>query len=165
MRVLAIDYGSARTGVALSDPTGMITGEAFTLREKDLENLIKTLCDLCREKGVGQIVVGNPKHMNADEGDRSEISKQLAGRLEKALDMPVSLWDERLTTAEAHRILSSVNRRGKARKNTVDAVAASLILEGYLRGNSQKIFDRYETMEYNKYTRGVPETDTPPKQD
>lgn len=132
MRILAIDYGSARTGVAFSDPMGMIVGEAFTIHEKDIGKLVKTLCDLCREKGVGQIVIGNPKHMNADEGDRSAMSKQLAERLEKALDTPITLWDERLTTAEAHRILSEVNRRGKERKDRVDAVAASLILEGYL---------------------------------
>lgn len=132
MRILAIDYGSARTGVAVSDPTGLIAGEAFTIHEKDIGNLVKTLSVLCLEKKVGHIVVGNPKHMNADEGERSEMSKQLAQRLEKDLNISVSLWDERLTTVDAHRILNDTNRRGKARKNTVDAVAASLILEGYL---------------------------------
>jgi len=133
MRVLAIDYGSARTGVAVSDPLGLIAGEAFTIHEKDMGRLITTLIELCREKNVGRIVVGNPKHMNADEGVRSNMSKELARRLEEALNIPVSLWDERLTSTAAHRILNDVDRRGKKRKNTVDAVAASLILEGFLQ--------------------------------
>jgi putative Holliday junction resolvase len=132
MRVLAIDYGNTRTGVSVSDPMGIIAGESFTINEKDMGRLIGTLSSLCREKGVGHIVVGNPKHMNADEGDRSEMSKNLAKRLEEKLNIPVSLWDERLTSTAAHRILNDTDTRGKKRKNTVDAVAASLILEGYL---------------------------------
>lgn len=137
MRIMAIDIGDVRTGVAFSDPMGMIVGEAFTLKETDVKKVIKVICDLCREKGVGQIVIGNPKHMNATEGERSELSKRFAERLGKAIDIPIILWDERLTTNEAHRILSEMNRRGKERKDRVDAVAASLILEGYLNNMSR----------------------------
>ena len=133
MRIMAVDYGEARSGVALSDPTGLIAGEAFTVFEKDMSKLSEKLCALCRERDVGHIVVGNPKHMNADEGERSAVSKRLAKRLEDALKIPVTLWDERLTTVDAHRILNETNRRGKKRRDTVDAVAASLILEGFLR--------------------------------
>lgn len=133
MRVLAIDHGGARTGVALSDPTGIIAGEAFTIHEKDASALVKTLRSLCGERGVGHIVVGNPKHMNAGEGDRSALARSLAERLGAETGLPFSMWDERLTSVDAHRILSEVNRRGAKRKAAVDAVAASLILEGFLR--------------------------------
>ena len=133
MRIMAVDYGSARTGVAVSDPTGLIAGEAFTIHEKNMDRLVEELAALCRERNVGKIVVGNPKHMNAGEGERSELSKELAGRLERALGLPVALWDERLTTVSAHRILSELDRRGKRRRDTADAVAAGLILEGYLQ--------------------------------
>jgi putative Holliday junction resolvase len=135
---MAVDYGSARTGVAVSDPLGLIAGEAFTINEKDLGKLISTLAELCREKNVNHIVVGNPKHMNADEGERSEMSKTFAKRLGAELNIPITLWDERLTSMAAHRILNDTDTRGKKRKNTVDAVAASLILEGYLQSSRDK---------------------------
>ena len=124
MRVLAVDYGDARTGVALSDPTGLIAGEAFTIHEKNAAALVKTLCALCAERGVGRIVVGNPMHMNAGEGKRSEIARRIAERLGEASGLPVTLWDERLTSVDAHRILSESNRRGAKRRAAVDAVAA-----------------------------------------
>jgi len=81
---------------------------------------------------IGEIVVGLPKNMNGTEGPRAELCRAFALRLEEASGLPVKLWDERRTTVEAHNILSAHNYHGKKRKDTVDAVAASLILEGYL---------------------------------
>lgn len=135
MRVLAVDHGSSRTGVALSDPTGTITGEAFTIHEKNTGALLSALCALCAERGVGLVVVGNPKHMNSGEGERSMLAKKFADSIASMTGLPVTMWDERLTSVDAHRILSENNRRGTKRKEKVDAVAASLILEGYLNSS------------------------------
>lgn len=87
---------------------------------------------MVKESDVGEIVVGLPKNMDGTEGVRAELCRALAARLEEEAGLPVKLWDERRTTVEAHNILSAHNYHGKKRKNTVDAVAASLILEGYL---------------------------------
>ncbi len=132
MRVMAIDFGKVRTGVAFSDPTGSITGDAFTLQEKSLQALVDKLTALCKEREVTQIVMGYPKHMNGSLGERAAQSESLAQTLREVTNLPITLWDERLTTVSAHHILTETGRRGKARKNSVDAVAAALILEGFL---------------------------------
>lgn len=132
MRVMAIDYGTVRTGVAFSDLTGTLTGDAFTLILKSRQEVEDKLAALCEERGVTHIVLGHPKHMNGDQGDRAVASRQLAEVLRERTGLPVTLWDERLTSVSAHHILSENNRRGKRRKETVDAVAAALILEGFL---------------------------------
>lgn len=132
MRVMAVDYGDARTGIAVSDLLCSIVGTTTVIHSRNPE---KTLCEIVRlakENGVGEIVVGLPKNMDGSEGARAALCRELSKRLEKAAGLPVSLWDERRTTVEAHNILSEHNYHGKKRKNTVDAVAASLILEGYL---------------------------------
>ena len=132
MRIMAIDYGDARTGVAISDLLCTIPGATMVIPSYDLEKTLAALCRLAEENGVGQIVVGLPKNMDGSEGPRAQLCRAFAARLEEAADLPVALWDERRTTVEAHNILSQRNYHGKKRKNTVDAVAASLILEGYL---------------------------------
>ncbi len=131
-RVMAIDYGDARTGLAFSDLTGTLAGEAFTLRETNEERLLEAICREARARDAGSAVMGYPRNMNGTEGPRAEKYAAFARRLEEALGFPVTLWDERRTTVEAHQILSHQGRRGQKRKNTVDAVAAALILEGYL---------------------------------
>jgi len=133
MRVMAVDFGDARTGVAVSDPTATLAGEAFTLFETDAERLALRLSELAAQKGAARIVLGNPKNMDGSEGPRAQKSAALAERLRALSGLEVILWDERRTTVDAHRILNETNTRGKKRKNTVDAVAATLILEGYLR--------------------------------
>lgn len=132
MRIMAVDYGDARTGVAFSDSTGTLAGEAFVIGEKRPEELVSRLAELAGARGAGRIVVGYPKNMNATVGERARKSERLAELLRERSGLEVVLWDERRTTADAHRILSELNRRGKKRKDRVDAVAASLILEGYL---------------------------------
>ena len=132
MRIMAVDYGDARTGVAISDLLCSITGSTQVIHGRMQEKLIASLVQIVKENEVGEIVIGLPRNMDGSEGPRAELCRQFAARVEEATALPVKLWDERWTTVEAHRILNDHNYHGKKRKNTVDAVAASLILEGYL---------------------------------
>ena len=132
MKVLAIDYGDARTGVAVSDLTGSIVGSTTVIHSWNREKTIQELVRLDREHRPERIVMGFPRNMDGSEGPRADLYRAFAGDLEKALGKKVILWDERRTTVEAHNILTVSGYHGKKRKNTVDAVAASLILEGYL---------------------------------
>ena len=132
MRVMGVDYGDARTGVAISDLLCSIVGTTTVIHSRNMDKTLEQLCALVTREGVGEIAVGLPKNMDGSEGPRAELCREFAGRLEAATGLPVKLWDERRTTVEAHNILSQHNYHGQKRKNTVDAVAASLILEGYL---------------------------------
>ena len=132
MKILAIDYGDARTGVAVSDLTGSIVGYTTVIHSWSREKTLEELTRLVREQGAQRIVMGFPRNMDGTEGPRAELYRAFAADLEAALGIPVRLWDERRTTVEAHNILTETGYHGKKRKNTVDAVAASLILEGYL---------------------------------
>lgn len=132
MRVVAIDYGDQRTGIAVSDLTGTIAGEAFVIKEWDPERLADKIAAECKERGVERVVLGNPLNMDGSAGPRSDKSRALRELLTERINIPIIMWDERRTTVEAHDILSANDRHGKRRKETVDAVAATLILEGYL---------------------------------
>lgn len=132
MKVLAVDYGDARTGIAISDLLCSLVGSTTVIHSRNADKTLAEIQRLVRENGVGEIVVGLPRNMDGTEGPRAELCRAFAKRLEEAAELPVKLWDERRTTVEAHQILSDHNYHGKKRKNTVDAVAASLILEGYL---------------------------------
>lgn len=132
MRVMAVDYGDARTGIAVSDLLCTIVGTTTVIHSRNSEKVISEIAALVKEKEVSEIVMGLPKNMDGTEGPRAELCREFAQRLENAVGIPVRLWDERRTTVEAHNILSEHNYHGNKRKNTVDAVAASLILEGYL---------------------------------
>ena len=132
MRVMAIDYGDARTGVAISDASGTIVGSTTVIHSRRPEKTVEALVQLKNESGAELLVMGFPKNMDGSEGPRAELYRDFATRLSEAAKMEVVLWDERRTTVEAHNILSENGYHGKKRKNTVDAVAASLILEGYL---------------------------------
>ena len=132
MRVMAVDYGDARTGIAVSDLLCSIVGSATVIHSRNRDKTISQIVDMLQEKEVGEIVVGLPRNMDGSEGARAELCRSFAQALEEASGLPVKLWDERRTTVEAHNILSEHNYHGKKRKNTVDAVAAALILEGYL---------------------------------
>ena len=132
MRIMAIDYGDARTGVAISDPFGLLAGYTTVIHSRSQDVVTEELKKLIAEHGVEELVLGWPKNMNATLGDRAEKSAAFGQRLREETGLPVTLWDERRTTVEAHQILSDNGRRGKKRKNTVDAVAATLILEGFL---------------------------------
>ena len=132
MRVMAVDYGDERTGIAVSDPLGILVGETFVIKEWNRERLAEKIAEAARERGVQVIVIGNPKNMDGTEGPRAEKSRELAALVKGRIGIDPVMWDERRTTVDAHRILSDNGRYGKKRKELVDAVAASLILEGYL---------------------------------
>ena len=132
MKIMGIDYGDARTGVAISDLLCSIVGKTSVVPSRNTDKAVADIVRLARENEVGEIVVGLPKNMDGTEGPRAELCRAFAQRLEAETGLPVAMWDERRTTVEAHNILSQHNYHGQKRKNTVDAVAASLILEGYL---------------------------------
>ena len=132
MKIMAIDYGDARTGIALSDATGSIVGTTLVIPSYNREKTGETIKRLIAEHEVKELVMGYPKNMDGTEGPRAALYREFAAQLQAATGLEPVLWDERRTTVDAHRILSDNNRRGKKRKEAVDAVAASLILEGYL---------------------------------
>lgn len=132
MRIMAIDYGDARTGVAISDPTGLLAGRTAVLPSRDRAALLERLAALASEHRVEELVVGLPRNMDGTEGTRAALCREFAAALGTRLGMAPVLWDERRTTIEAHDILHAGGKREKQHKKTVDAVAASLILEGYL---------------------------------
>ena len=132
MKIMGIDYGDARTGVAISDLLCSIVGSAQVVPSRNTEKAVADIVRMAKENQVGEIVVGLPKNMDGTEGPRAQLCREFAQILRDATGLPVAMWDERRTTVEAHNILSARNYHGKKRKETVDAVAASLILEGYL---------------------------------
>ena len=132
MRIMAIDYGDRRIGLAVSDPLGMLCGEAWTMEEWDMERASQRIAAEARAREVGTLVLGLPKNMDGSEGPRAEKSRAFRELLLRDAGLPVVLWDERRSSVEAHAILHANGRREKAHRRNVDAVAASLILEGYL---------------------------------
>ena len=131
-KIMGVDYGDARTGIAISDLLCSIVGSTTVVHSRRDEKTIAEIQKLIQDNSIGEIVVGLPKNMDGSEGPRAEVCRAFAEQLKEATGLPVAMWDERRTTVEAHNILSEHNYHGKKRKNTVDAVAASLILEGYL---------------------------------
>lgn len=131
-RIMGVDYGDARTGIAVSDLLCSIVGTTTVIHSRNQDKTLQEILRIVQTSDVGEIVVGLPKNMDGTEGARAELCRSFADKLAEATGLPVHLWDERRTTVEAHNILSEMNYHGKKRKNTVDAVAASLILEGYL---------------------------------
>ena len=132
MRVMAIDYGDARTGVAVSDAAGLLTGYTAVIRTSRPEQAAAELARIAAERQADELVLGLPRNMDGTEGPRAELCRAFAALVGDKTGLPVRLWDERRTTVEAHQILHNSGKRMKAHKKNVDAVAASLILEGYL---------------------------------
>lgn len=132
MRVMAIDYGDAHTGVALSDPTGFLVGTTVTINSWRQEVVVDRLAELIGEHRPEEVVLGFPRNMDGTDGRKADRYRELAARLEEAAGIKVILWDERRTTIDAHHILFNQGKDGRKRKKMVDAVAASLILENYL---------------------------------
>lgn len=132
MRIMAIDYGDQRIGLAVSDLLGMLWGEAWTMNEWDMERASKRIAEEAAAREVGTLVLGLPKNMDGSEGVRAEKSREFKAMLERDSGLPVVLWDERRSSIEAHAILHAAGKKEKQHRKTVDAVAASLILEGYL---------------------------------
>ena len=129
---MAIDYGDQRIGLAVSDLLGMMAGEAWTMNEWNMERASLRIAEEAQKREVGTLVLGLPKNMDGSEGPRAEKSREFKTLLEKDTGLPVVLWDERRSSIEAHAILHAAGKKERLHRKTVDAVAASLILEGYL---------------------------------
>ena len=132
MRTMAIDYGDARIGLAVSDLTGTICGDAWTLEEWNAERAAERILEEAKSRDVSVLVLGLPKNMDGSEGPRAEKSRQFKVLLEQKGAPEVVLWDERRSSIEAHAILHANGRKEKKHRKNVDAVAASLILEGFI---------------------------------
>lgn len=132
MRIMAIDYGDAHTGIAISDPTGFLAGFTTTIDAYRPEIVVQRITELARPARRGGAGAGAPQNMDGTLGPRAEKAEAMAALLKEATGLPVVLWDERRTTIDAHQILMAGGKNAKKRKKVVDAVAASLILEGYL---------------------------------
>ena len=135
MRIMGLDYGSKTVGVAVSDPLGLTAQGIEIVRRKSENKLRQTLArieEIAKEYGVEKIVLGFPKHMNNDIGERAEKSLEFKEMLERRTGLPVVMWDERLTTVEADRTMMETGIRRENRKEYVDMIAAVFILQGYL---------------------------------
>ena len=132
MRIMGIDYGDRRTGLAVSDEMNILVGEAWTVTESNPERLAELIIAEAQRRGVQRFVLGLPKNMNGTEGPRAEKSREFAELMRSKTDIPLVLWDERRSSIEAHAILHANGKKEKKHRETVDAVAAGLILEAYI---------------------------------
>jgi len=135
MRVLAVDVGRVRVGLAISDPTATLAQPLGTLMVRDfggMEGVAGRVAALCREHEVEEVVVGLPRHMNGSVGQSAAGAQQLQAELRRRLEIPVTVWDERLSTKAAEKALLQADVSRAGRRAKVDQVAAALILESYL---------------------------------
>lgn len=135
MRVLAVDPGSKRVGIAVSDPSGTIAQALATVPAEPQKTLAERLADIARERGAGRIVVGLPRRMDGSEGPEAKSARSLAGELRRAAKLPVELVDERLTTVQAERAMIDAGSRRGRRRESIDKVAATLLLQSHLDRN------------------------------
>ena len=145
MKIMAVDYGDARTGLAVCDRTEFLASPIGTIEERNAQLLAMKVAHMAQQYEVGEIIVGLPLNMNGSRGPRAEKCEAFANMLNELTEIPVNMWDERSTTVSAHNILNETNVRGKKRKAVVDTVAATVILEAYLeyrRKNKQLVRDR-----------------------
>lgn len=139
MIIMAIDLGKARTGLALCDKNEILASPIGTIQEKDDEKLILKILENLTSCKAEMAIIGLPKNMDGSLGESAERAKKFADILREKIDIPINLWDERRTTIAAHNYLNQTNTRGKKRKNIIDTLSASIILENYLefRKNSR----------------------------
>ena len=132
MKILAVDYGDARTGLAVCDAGEMLASPVGVIHEWNRDRVLVAVARAAAEQRVEEIVVGNPLNMDGAAGPRSQLCHEFGAALQQLVEVPVVYWDERGTTVTATRYLNVTDTRGKKRKNVVDAVAATIILESYL---------------------------------
>ena len=132
MKILGVDFGDSRTGYAVSDIMGFGANVLDAFKCKSINGVAEYTASLAKEQGAEKIILGFPKNMNGTLGPRAEKTQKLAERLKELVDIPVILWDERLTTVSAHNLMNETNVRGKKRKESVDSISAAYILQGYL---------------------------------
>ena len=139
MKIMAVDYGDSRTGLAVCDKTEFLASPVGVIHDKSFQSVVQKVAFATKEYDVREVIVGYPKNMNGTIGERAEKCQRFADKLRLLVDIPVTLWDERSTTVSAHQVLNETNTRGQKRKDVVDAVAATIILESYLnyRKNTQ----------------------------
>ncbi|HIZ19700.1 MAG TPA: Holliday junction resolvase RuvX [Firmicutes bacterium] len=131
-KILGVDLGTVRTGIAVSDPSGLLAAPVGTVTQRDLERLAEQVAQTAQEQAAVEIVVGHPRNMDGTRGESARRAEQFAEKLRDLTGLPVSLWDERMTTVSAIGILNQTNTRGQKRKAVVDTVAATIILQDYL---------------------------------
>ena len=132
MKIMAVDYGDARTGLALCDRTEFLASPIGVIHEYNFDNTVKKVAYAVTEYDAKMVVIGHPLNMNGSAGDRAQKCELFAEKLRELVDVPVILWDERSTTVSAHQILNDTNTRGKKRKAVIDEVAATVILQSFL---------------------------------
>ncbi|GHU86593.1 Holliday junction resolvase RuvX [Clostridia bacterium] len=147
MKIMAIDLGDVRTGIAICDKFEMMASPVCVIKQESISALLKEISRLASETLAEMIVLGYPRHMNGECGEMAKKSESFAKKLKEKTKLDVVLWDERSTTVMANRTLTASGRFGKKRKELVDAVAATLILESYLafRKNAAKSDDHTDT--------------------
>lgn len=139
MKIMGIDYGDSRVGIALSDSMGFMAQGYGTLPNKVYSKLLESVCELIKQNEVKTVVLGLPKNMNGTLGSRAEVTKEFADDLLiMAPGIEIVFQDERLTTVEASTFLNATNTRGKSRKNIIDTVSAEIILQSYIDSNKHK---------------------------
>lgn len=131
-RILAIDYGQKRLGVAISDPMGLIAQGLPTIEYSRLDEAFQALEDIVDAYGVSAMVVGHPLHLRGEEGSAARRVHTFLEKLHQAFDLPTTLWDERLSSVEAHRVMREMRKSPSRHKGKVDQIAATLILQNYL---------------------------------
>ena len=132
MIIMSVDYGDVRTGIAICDRLESLAHPVTVITEKYEPKLIEKISELVKQYNPELIVVGYPKNMDSSVGERAEKCRELSVKISDATGIKTDLWDERLTTVSAHSFLNATNTRGKKRKETVDAVAATIILQDYI---------------------------------
>lgn len=132
MKILAVDFGDARTGLACCDRTEYLASPIGVIHDRNFESVAQKVANAVEEYEAKMVVVGHPINMNGSEGPRAQRCAEFAKRLEELVDVPVKLWDERGTTVSAHGYLNEMDTRGKKRREVVDELAAAIILESYL---------------------------------
>ncbi len=138
MIIISVDYGDKRTGIAACDKLEMLASPVCVITEWNKDSLAQKIVEVANEKKAELIVIGLPKNMDGSKGFRADACEELGEIIQSFTEIPVTFWDERLTTVSAHRILSDNNVRGKKRKNVVDAVAADIILQDFIDSRKNK---------------------------
>lgn len=133
MKIMAVDYGDVRTGLAVCDRTEFLASPIGVIEERNMTELVMKVLFMAEQYMVEEIIVGLPKNMDGTEGDRALKCRQFGDMLMNVTELPIKMWDERRTTITAHNVLNETNVRGKKRKAVVDEVAATIILESYLK--------------------------------
>ena len=133
MKIMAVDFGDARTGLAICDKTELLASPVGVIHEKRFEHAVEKVAAAAAENRAEAVIVGLPLNMNGSEGPRAELCRNFAEQLSSRVNVPVRMWDESQTTVSAAGYLNQTDTRGKKRKEVIDAVAAVIILDSYLQ--------------------------------